>query len=408
MMYVPLSCFLFLFLCRSLLSLLAAMLCLAHARRRGGVSGRQRQRVLAPFCCLASASKPLLSHLLYPRLSTLVLPRPSLPRPCRVPHGAASSNRRRRRRPRRLVRLHTRVETLHEVLEKLLNDDEDMRDLNLTAALLERQERAEREATRALLDQQAAAAAAAAFGSSPGGMTADYDGRSDRSSSSASSNSTSSSDAEAEVAEVEMLLEAYFMHIDNTYNRLQTLDEYIKDTEDFVQLELSQQRNRLITLDLVLTAWSTALAMPTMVGGIFGMNLTSQLEDEPSVFYQVRVGLQMLAKLGGRRVGPGRFSLLAVVCAPVSAQRVSGRALGKVTGDDPRPHKLTNLITYLTCLLLPGGHRVQRAVRRRVCCVRHLLLVQEAAGVLTDRLLGRRRRRRRLALADRPSSSCAG
>lgn len=28
-----------------------------------------------------------------------------------------------------------------------------------------------------------------------------------------------------------MVLEAYFMHIDNTYNRLQTLTEYIDDTE---------------------------------------------------------------------------------------------------------------------------------------------------------------------------------
>lgn len=27
------------------------------------------------------------------------------------------------------------------------------------------------------------------------------------------------------------MLEAYFMHIDNTWNRLQTLNEYIEDTE---------------------------------------------------------------------------------------------------------------------------------------------------------------------------------
>ena len=28
-----------------------------------------------------------------------------------------------------------------------------------------------------------------------------------------------------------MVLETYFMHIDNTYNKLQTLTEYIDDTE---------------------------------------------------------------------------------------------------------------------------------------------------------------------------------
>jgi hypothetical protein len=43
--------------------------------------------------------------------------------------------------------------------------------------------------------------------------------------------STNSSLVESEVAEVEMLLETYFMHYDNTYNRLKTLNEYIKDTE---------------------------------------------------------------------------------------------------------------------------------------------------------------------------------
>ncbi len=47
---------------------------------------------------------------------------------------------------------------------------------------------------------------------------------------------TDSSDSDSEVDEVEMVLEAYFMQLDNTYNKLQTLCEYIDDTE--VSLEL--------------------------------------------------------------------------------------------------------------------------------------------------------------------------
>lgn len=35
-----------------------------------------------------------------------------------------------------MVRLNTRVETIHELLEKLLDDDSDMRDINLTAKQL--------------------------------------------------------------------------------------------------------------------------------------------------------------------------------------------------------------------------------------------------------------------------------
>lgn len=34
-----------------------------------------------------------------------------------------------------------------------------------------------------------------------------------------------------DVVQVEMLLEAYFMQVDNTCNKLQTLHEYIDDTE---------------------------------------------------------------------------------------------------------------------------------------------------------------------------------
>lgn len=33
----------------------------------------------------------------------------------------------------RMVRLFTRVETIRELLERLLDDDDDMRDINLTA-----------------------------------------------------------------------------------------------------------------------------------------------------------------------------------------------------------------------------------------------------------------------------------
>ncbi len=41
-----------------------------------------------------------------------------------------------RRIKNRMVRLNTRVETIHELLEKLLDDDSDMKDINLTAKQL--------------------------------------------------------------------------------------------------------------------------------------------------------------------------------------------------------------------------------------------------------------------------------
>jgi magnesium transporter len=94
---------------------------------------------------------------------------------------------------------------------------------------------------------------------------------------------------EEEIAEVEMLLEAYFMHVDNTYNRLQTLNEYIQDTEDLVNLKLDQHRNQLIGIDLVLTAFSSSLAIMTAVAGYFGMNLTNNLEEAEGIFRYVTI-----------------------------------------------------------------------------------------------------------------------
>ncbi len=46
--------------------------------------------------------------------------------------------------------------------------------------------------------------------------------------------------------QVEQLLETYFMNVDNTYNKLQTLGEYIDDTEDYIQFDLDTKRNKFI------------------------------------------------------------------------------------------------------------------------------------------------------------------
>ncbi len=62
-------------------------------------------------------------------------------------------------------------------------------------------------------------------------------------------------------------------------SHIQTLNEYIKDTEDLVNIKLDQHRNQLITTDLILTAFTASMAIITTVAGIFGMNLWSGLED---------------------------------------------------------------------------------------------------------------------------------
>lgn len=55
-----------------------------------------------------------------------------------------------------------------------------------------------------------------------------------------------SEDSDEDVQQVEMLLEYYFLQLDNTLNRLQTLCEYIDDTEDYINIEQDKNRNQLL------------------------------------------------------------------------------------------------------------------------------------------------------------------
>ncbi|KAI3437682.1 hypothetical protein D9Q98_000131 [Chlorella vulgaris] len=175
-----------------------------------------------------------------------------------------------RRIKNRMVRLTTRVETLREVLEKFLDDDSDMKDLNLTAKEEDRSDDNERQAAAAM----------------PFDVPLPFTGETVHesllatprpavqysSASSASSDSTDLADDPA-VEVVEMVMEPYFMQVDNTYNKLQTLCEYIDDTEDYIAIQLDSHRNALIRLDLVLTSFSASVALITAITGLFAMNV---------------------------------------------------------------------------------------------------------------------------------------
>ncbi|CAM8927057.1 unnamed protein product [Rhodiola kirilowii] len=79
-----------------------------------------------------------------------------------------------------------------------------------------------------------------------------------------------------------MLLEAYFMQIDGTYNKLTTLREYIDDTEDYINIQLDNKRNQLIQLELFVSAGTVCLSIYSLVAGIFGMNIPYTWNDNHS------------------------------------------------------------------------------------------------------------------------------
>jgi hypothetical protein len=55
--------------------------------------------------------------------------------------------------------------------------------------------------------------------------------------------------------------------VDAHSNKLRNVGEYIEDTEEYINIELDAGRNRLIRLDIVLTAASFAIAPFNLLAG---------------------------------------------------------------------------------------------------------------------------------------------
>ncbi|XP_038719320.1 magnesium transporter MRS2-I-like isoform X2 [Tripterygium wilfordii] len=121
-----------------------------------------------------------------------------------------------------MTRLTARVQKVRDELEQLLDDDDDMADLYLSRKL----------------------AGASSPVSGSGGanwLPASPTIGSKISRASRASVATVRGD-ENDVEELEMLLEAYFMQIDGTLNRLTTLREYIDDTEDYINIQSNRMK----------------------------------------------------------------------------------------------------------------------------------------------------------------------
>lgn len=224
-----------------------------------------------------------------------------------------------RRNKNRLTRLTKRIETVKEVLEKFLQDDEDMHKLNLTAQEFTRQSALAQELSF-IADPGAVGGYTPRISRSMSRRPSRRTGSGSSSSSSGSSHSGMNFEDDAEVAEVEMLLEAYQMHLDHLYNKLQTLDQFVEDAEDLVNVSLDTHRNRIIAVDIMLTAVLTALGIGTAVSGLFGMNMEYQtlLKDETYTFRLVAI----IGSVSLPMAVMGMFVLWAIYTGAVTFSRV--------------------------------------------------------------------------------------
>ncbi|PON77799.1 Mg2+ transporter protein, Zinc transport protein [Parasponia andersonii] len=194
-----------------------------------------------------------------------------------------------RRLKSRLVALTRRVQKVRDEIEQLMDDDGDMAEMYLT----EKKSRMETSfyGDQSLMGYKSTDGASISAPVSPVSSPPESR-RLEKTLSIARSRHESmrSSDSNTEsIEELEMLLEAYFVVIDSTLNKLTSLKEYIDDTEDFINIQLDNVRNQLIQFELLLTTATFVVAIFGVVAGIFGMNFTIPMFDNPAAFKWVLI-----------------------------------------------------------------------------------------------------------------------
>lgn len=107
-------------------------------------------------------------------------------------------------------------------------------------------------------------------------------------------------DADAEAQQdVENLLESYYMQVDGLFDKLVSVGEYVKDTEEYINIELDSSRNRLIRFEVILTVASFAIMPFNLLAGILGENLIipEQITGSVGQFYGVNITATALCAL---------------------------------------------------------------------------------------------------------------
>ncbi|KAK4414002.1 Magnesium transporter MRS2-1 [Sesamum alatum] len=196
-----------------------------------------------------------------------------------------------RRLKSRLVALTRRVQKVRDEIEQLMDDDGDMAEMYLTEkkSRMELSDSGDQSFIGFRPNDGAFSVSAPV---SPVCSPPDSSRKLEKSLSTARSRHESvrsSESATENIEELEMLLEAYFVVIDSTLNKLTSLKEYIDDTEDFINIQLDNVRNQLIQFELLLTTATFVVAIYGVVAGIFGMNFPIAMFDDPGAFHWVLI-----------------------------------------------------------------------------------------------------------------------
>ncbi|KAK9077225.1 hypothetical protein SSX86_005562 [Deinandra increscens subsp. villosa] len=219
----------------------------------------------------------------------------------------------------RLVTLSGRVQKVRDELEHLLDDDEDMADMYLTDKLeqqlendsVNEQDGVDEQVLHSDMDdniheanfQRMDSQQERFFGSNAVGR----DSRATR-----NSIARNGVIKHRDVEELEMLLEAYFVQIDGTMNKLSTLREYVEDTEDYINIMLDDKQNHLLQMGVMLSTAGLIVNAFVVVVGAFGMNINIDLfkDDTPA---EKETGMQKFTwTVGGCTTGSIFLYIIAI------------------------------------------------------------------------------------------------
>ncbi|CAN4112082.1 unnamed protein product [Withania somnifera] len=232
----------------------------------------------------------------------------------------------------RLVAITGRVQKVRDELEHLLDDDEDMAEMYLTDKLMEQLENSsvssisgqdgiDEEGIQSNMDDRVPVEISMDANAGSTSYDADipqidnhqehlYGGPNALSRGSRGTHTSTTRSAiskHLDVEELEMLLEAYFVQIDGTLNKLNTLREYVDDTEDYINIMLDDKQNHLLQMGVMLTTATLVVSAFVVVAGIFGMNIEIELFDD------TKAGMpEFLWTIGGGAAGSLFLYVIAI------------------------------------------------------------------------------------------------
>ncbi|KAI4375583.1 hypothetical protein MLD38_013437 [Melastoma candidum] len=178
----------------------------------------------------------------------------------------------------RLAALRARVKQVRDLIEHLLEHYDAMADMYLTKKSLMRETQEEDDQTK--------------YGDIGGDdCEDDQDGEDDEEENHqlqtleralvSETEGAKNSNKHLEVAELEMILDAYFVQVEGANNKLSTLQDYVDNTEAYVNILLDGGQNVMLKLMVLVATGTVMLNFQNVVTGLFGMNLTIAFTDPP-------------------------------------------------------------------------------------------------------------------------------